>query len=147
MGYPARSAVRRPGPPPEGAAAGALGRTPPETPTWGGVGEQAGTIRTGEIKMLQNILLSLSESEPLLPPRRRKQAGTWRVYVRRRQAAEFLRQAGLHMKLQIRSKRASLGDTQCVLGTYVTMYITKERDRSIAQVRTSASTLLAHHIC
>ncbi|MFN9978840.1 MAG: hypothetical protein ACK53Y_02940, partial [bacterium] len=78
---------------------------------------------------------------------RRKQAGTWRVYVRRRRAAEFLRQAGVRMKLQIRSKRASLSDTQCVLGTHVTMYITKERNRNIAQVRTLTSTLLVHHIC
>jgi len=38
-----RSAVHRPAPPPEGAAAGAPGRTPPETPTLGGVGEQAGS--------------------------------------------------------------------------------------------------------
>ena len=58
-----------------------------------------------------------------------------------------MRQAGVHMKLQIRSKRASLSDTQCVLGTYVTMYITKERNRSIAQVRTLASALLVHYIC
>jgi hypothetical protein len=58
-----------------------------------------------------------------------------------------LEQAGVRMKLQIRPKRASLTDTQYVLAAYVTIYIGKERDRSIAQVRTSASTLLAHHIC
>ncbi len=40
-----------------------------------------------------------------------------------------------------------LKDTQCVLGAYVTMYIAKERNRNIAQVRTLASTLLVHYIC
>ncbi len=51
------SAVHRPAPPPEGAAAGVLGRTPPETPTWGGTGEQAGTRHVCRVKMVQNILI------------------------------------------------------------------------------------------
>jgi hypothetical protein len=50
------------------------------------------------------------------------------------------------MKLQIQSKRESLGDTQCVLGAYVTMYIAKERNRSIAQVGTLANALLVHNM-
>ena len=57
-----------------------------------------------------------------------------------------MRQAGVCMKLQIQSKRASLGDTQCVLGAYVTMYIAKERNRSIAQVGTLANALLVHYM-
>jgi hypothetical protein len=61
--------------------------------------------------------------------------------------AEFFRQAGVRMKLQIKSKRASLRGTQCVLGAYGTMYIAKERNRNIAQVRTLASALLVHYIC
>ena len=52
-----------------------------------------------------------------------------------------MRQAGVRMKLQVQSKRESLRDTQCVLGAYVTMYIAKERNRSIAQVRTCDETL------
>jgi hypothetical protein len=37
---------------------------------------------------------------------------------------------------------ASLRDTQYVLGGYVTMYIDKERDRSIAQVGALTNALL-----
>jgi len=37
---------------------------------------------------------------------------------------------------------ASLRDTQYVLGAYVTMYMAKERNRSIAQVGTLANALL-----
>ena len=53
-----------------------------------------------------------------------------------------MRQVGVHMKLQIQSKRASLRDTQCVLGAYVTMYIAKERNKSIAQVGILTNALL-----
>ena len=51
------------------------------------------------------------------------------------------------MKLQMKLQKNILKDTQCVLGAYVTMYIAKERNRNIAQVRTLASTLLVHYIC
>ncbi len=50
------------------------------------------------------------------------------------------------MKLQIQSKIAPQRDTQCVLGAYVTMYIAKERNRSIAQVWTLANALLVHYM-
>jgi hypothetical protein len=40
-----------------GVAAGALGRIPPETPTWGGAGKQAGTRYLRGVKMVQNILI------------------------------------------------------------------------------------------
>jgi hypothetical protein len=43
-------------------------------------------------------------------------------------------------------QRASLSDTQHVLGTYVTIYIAKERKRSIAQVGTLANALLVQYI-
>ena len=55
-------------------------------------------------------------------------------------------QAGTRMKLQMKLQESILKDTQCVLRAYVTMYITKERDRSTAQVRTLVSTLLVHCI-
>ena len=51
------------------------------------------------------------------------------------------------MRLQMKLQESILKDTQCVLGAYVTMYIAKERNRSIAQVRTLASALLVHYIC
>ncbi len=41
----------------------------------------------------------------------------------------------------------SLRDIQYVLGTYVTMYIAKERDKSIAQVETLANALLVQYMC
>jgi hypothetical protein len=49
------------------------------------------------------------------------------------------------MKLQIQG--APLGDTQCVLGDYVTMYIGKKRDKSIAQVGTLTNALLVQYLC
>ena len=43
---------------------------------------------------------------------------------------------------QVRPQRASIGDTQYVLGAYVTMYIAKERNKSIAKVGILTNALL-----
>ncbi len=48
---------------------------------------------------------------------------------------------------QAAPQRASLRDTQYVLGDYVTMYISKDRNRSIAQVGTLTNALLVQYIC
>ncbi len=48
---------------------------------------------------------------------------------------------------QVCAQGPSLRDTQYVLGTYVTMYIAKERNKSIAQVGILTNALLVQYIC
>jgi hypothetical protein len=53
---------------------------------------------------------------------------------------------GITLPHQVRPYTTSLGDTQCVLGAYVTMYIAKERNKSIAQVGILTNAQLVQYI-
>ena len=54
---------------------------------------------------------------------------------------------GIILPHQVRPQRTSLGDTQYVLGAYVTMYIAKERNKSIAQVGILTNAQLIQYVC
>ena len=51
------------------------------------------------------------------------------------------------MKLQMKLQESILKDTQCVLGAYVTMYIAKKRNKSIAQVGILTNAQLVQYVC